>query len=214
VSKKVLFVLVFVLLGLFVLAGCAPQEVEVTRVVTETEEVEVTRVVTETVEVEGEMVEVTRVVEVEKEVPVEVPGEVRTLVFNSRLFTPAREQEFFINEVIKPFEEENNVNIDFGILDDDTLLERAQIQQESGNITTDIVAAHNGAMPRWIEPGWVEDLTDVVAGWDDRHFSEAFISDTNRDGSQYFLPVGADVYLLLAHENAMAYLPDGFDIDA
>ena len=65
-SKKVLFVLVFVLMGLFVLAGCAPQEVEVTRVVTETEEVEVTRVVTETVEVEGEMVEVTRVVEVEK----------------------------------------------------------------------------------------------------------------------------------------------------
>ena len=212
-SKKVLFVLVFVLLGLFVLAGCAPQEVEVTRVVTETEEVEVTRVVTETIEVEGEMVEVTRVVEVEGET-VEVPGEVKTLVFTSRLFSPAREQEFFINDVIKPFEEEHNVNVDFGVLDDDTIFERAAIQQETGNITTDVIAAHNGKMPDWLDAGYVEDLTDVVAGWDDRHFSEAFVTDTNRDGSQYFLPVGADVYLLLAHENAMAYLPDGFDIDA
>jgi multiple sugar transport system substrate-binding protein len=88
------------------------------------------------------------------------------------------------------------------------------IQQESGNITTDVIASHNGKMPVWLDAGYVEDLTDVVASWDDRHFSEAFVTDTNRDGKQYFLPVGADVYLLLAHENAMAYLPDGFDIDA
>ncbi|MCI0394870.1 MAG: extracellular solute-binding protein [Chloroflexi bacterium] len=55
---------VLVLLTLFVNA-CNPQEVqvEVTRVITETEEVEVTRVITETIEVEGQPVEVTRVVE-------------------------------------------------------------------------------------------------------------------------------------------------------
>ena len=215
-SKKVLFILVFSLLGLLVLAGCQPQTVEVTRVVTETEQVEVTRVITETIEVEGEEVEVTRIVETEVEVPVEVevPGEVPKLVFTSRLFTPAREQEFFINEVIKPFEEEHYVFIDFGLLDDDSQFERAVIQQESGNITTDVIASHNGKMPVWLDAGYVEDLTYIVASWDDRHFSEAFSSDTNRDGRQYFLPVGADVYLLLAHENAMAYLPDGFDIDA
>ena len=57
----------FLLLVLFIVVACAPQTVEVTRVVTEKEEVqvEVTRVVTETIEVEGETVEVTRVVEVE-----------------------------------------------------------------------------------------------------------------------------------------------------
>lgn len=62
------------ILALFVLVtavACQPQAVEVTRVITETVteqvEVEVTRVVTETIEVEGEMVEVTRVVEVEAE---------------------------------------------------------------------------------------------------------------------------------------------------
>jgi len=69
-------------------------------------------------------------------------------------------------------------------------------------VTTDIVVAHNGRM------------TDVVAGWDDRTFSETFSQDTNKDGKQYFLPVGADVYLLLANNKALPYLPEGVDIDA
>jgi iron(III) transport system substrate-binding protein len=66
-------------LGAFLLllvSACQSEPVEVTRVVTETQEIEVTRVVTEMVEVEGEMIEVTRVVEVpvEVEVEVEVPA--------------------------------------------------------------------------------------------------------------------------------------------
>lgn len=64
------------ILGLMLVA-CAPQTVEVTRVVTEEKEVEVTRVVTETVVEEGEQVEVTRIVTetVVEEVVVEVPAE-------------------------------------------------------------------------------------------------------------------------------------------
>ena len=206
-----LFVILVMAVGIF--AACQPTEVEVTRVVSE--EVEVTRVVTEEIEVEGETVEVTRIVTEEVMVEVEVPAEgSKTLVFSSRLFSPPREQEFFINEIIKPFEEEHGVTVNFQILDDDTLLERAEVQQTTDHITTDIVAAHNGRMSEWIEAGYVEDLTELVASWDDRHFSEAFNQDTNMDGSQYFLPVGADVYLLLANNKALPYLPDGADVDA
>jgi multiple sugar transport system substrate-binding protein len=143
---------------------------------------------------------------------VEVPT--KTLVFSSRLFSPPREQEYFINEVIKPFEEENGVTVNFQIIDDQTLLDRAEVQQSTNHVTTDIVVAHNSRMPEWIEAGWVEDLTDVVAGWTDRTFSTAFSQDTNKDGHQYFLPVGADVYLLLANNKALPYLPDGVDLDA
>ena len=59
---KYLLALGILLITVLLVAGCQAQQVEVTRVVTE--EVEVTRVVTEEVEVEGEMVEVTRIVEV------------------------------------------------------------------------------------------------------------------------------------------------------
>jgi len=70
--KKFWLILFALVILTFVLAGCQPQEVEVTRVVTETEtvteEVEVTRVVTETeTETVTEEVEVTRVVEMEAE---------------------------------------------------------------------------------------------------------------------------------------------------
>ncbi len=160
-------------------------------------------------------VEVTRVVEVEKVVEKVVEKEAanNTLVFSSRLFSPPREQEFLINEVIKPFEEENGVTVNFQILDDDTLLERAKIQQGTNHVTTDIIAAHNGKMPEWLDAGYVEDLTDIIAGWTDRHFSTTFQSDTNRDGHQYFIPVGADVYLLLANNKALPYLPEGADVN-
>jgi multiple sugar transport system substrate-binding protein len=138
----------------------------------------------------------------------------QTLVFESRLFSPPREQEFFINEVIKPFMAEHGVTVLFQILDDDTILERAELQQSTDYVTTDIVCAHNGKMPDWLDAGYVEDLTPYVESWTDRHFSPTFESDTNRDGKQYFLPVGADVYLLLANNKALPYLPDGADIDA
>ncbi len=171
-------------------------------------------VITKEVEVIKE-VEVEKVVEVEKEVEVVKEVEVnKQLVFSSRLFSPPREQEFFINEVIKPFEAENDVTVNFQILDDDTLLERAEVQQSTGHVTTDIVCAHNGKMPDWMDADYVEDLTDIVGGWNDRHFSAAFESDTNRDGKQYFLPVGADVYLTLANNKALPYLPSGADVDA
>ena len=180
-------------------------------------EVEVTKIVEKTVVEKETIIEVETVVEIETVIEtvvemVEVEGN-RTLVFSSRLFSPPREQEFFISEVIQPFEEEHGVTVNFQILDDDTLLERAAVQQTTDHVTTDIVCAHNGKMPDWMDAGYVEDLTTLVDSWGDRTFSPAFESDTNRDGSQYFLPVGADVYLLLANNKALPYFPDGADID-
>lgn len=65
--KRLLSLLGLITILALILTACGGQEVEVTRVVSETvtEQVEVTRVVTETIEVEGEPVEVTRIVEVE-----------------------------------------------------------------------------------------------------------------------------------------------------
>ncbi len=185
--KRTLFVLLVITA---LIASCAPAATPEPQIITKKETVVVkeTQIVTEFVEK-------------------------RTLVFSSRLFSPPREQEFFINEVIKPFEEAHGVTVNFQIIDDDTLLERAEIQQATNHIVTDIVCAHNGKMPDWLDAGYVEDLTDLVNSWTDRHFSPTFDSDTNRDGKQYFLPVGADVYLLLANNKVLPYLPDGADID-
>lgn len=135
-----------------------------------------------------------------------------TVVLNSRLWSRPAEQEFVINEILKPFEEANDVKVVFQIVEDDPLLERAQVQKDTGNVTTDIVIAYCQRMPEWVEAGYVEDLTDVVATWDDRTFSKGFDSMTIFDGKRYFVPIGADVYLLAANKKALAYLPEGADV--
>jgi len=136
----------------------------------------------------------------------------KTIVFSSRLWSPPNEQKFVIDEIIKPFEEETGYRVNFQILDDNTLLQRAEIQQATGHVTTDIVCAYNARMFEWIEAGYVEDVTANVASWTDRHFSTTFEANTNKDGKQYFIPVGADVYLLLANKKALPYLPAGADV--
>lgn len=208
--KKFTIYLIIAILVVAALSACTPEPVVETVIV----EVQGETIV-ETVEVEVP-VEVEKEVVVTQEVEVEVPVEVasKTLVFSSRLFSPPREQEYFINEIIKPFEEEHGVTVNFQIIDDTTLLDRARVQQETDHVTTDIVVAHNGVMNQWIDNDWVEDLTTLVDEWTDRHFSPAFEQDTNRDGKQYFLPVGADVYLLLANNKALPYLPEGVDLDS
>ena len=205
-NRKFLTIFSILMIVGFLFAACQPEPETIVETVIETV----------VVEKEGETIIETVEVEVEKEVEVitEVEVATKTLVFTSRLFSPPREQEYFINEIIKPFEEEHGVTVNFQILDDDSQLERAEIQQTTGHVTTDIIAAHNGKMPDWLDADYVEDLTDLVASWDDRHFSPAFENDTNRDGHQYFLPVGADVYLLLANNNALPYVPEGVDMSA
>ena len=136
-----------------------------------------------------------------------------TLVFSSRLWSVPAEQEFILENVIMPFERENHCIVSFQIMDDDMLLDRAEIQQETGNITTDIVCAYVANMWQWIEEEYVEDLTSYVKSWDDRHFSPTFEYGTNFEGKQYFIPVGADVYLTIANKKAVKYLPSGADLD-
>jgi len=135
------------------------------------------------------------------------------LSFSSRLWSPPAEQEFIIEYVIKPFEKENNCTVNFQILDDVKLLERAEIQLKTGHPTMDIVCAYVANMAQWIEEEYVEDLTSYVKSWDDRHFSPTFEYGTNVGGKQYFIPVGADVYLTIANKKALEYLPSGADLD-
>lgn len=133
-----------------------------------------------------------------------------SLVVSSRLYSRATETKFLYDEIFPEFEAEHNAVIKFEVLDDEPLLKRARLQSETGRYTTDVVIAGTGWMPQWIENGYVEALP--VNEWKGRTFSEAFMSTTSAGGKTYFAPVGADVYLMLANNKAIKYLPDGADV--
>ncbi len=133
-----------------------------------------------------------------------------SLIVSSRLWSPAAEQKFLYDEVFPEFEKENNVVVKFEILDDTVLLKRAKLQAETGRVTVDVVIAHNGVMDQWISNKYVEELP--VSDWPGRTFSSAFMDSIASGGKTYFAPVGGDVYLLLANNKAMKYLPAGVDV--
>jgi multiple sugar transport system substrate-binding protein len=188
-NKRMTFALAAVLV-VSLLAACAPKTVTVT------------------VEVPVE-----RTVEVEKtvEVPVEVPA--KTLVLSSEMFAPPAEQEFFINEILKPFEEETGITVNFQVIKGEDMFDRVTVQQETGHVTTDLVLVFNGRFSWWTDAGYVLPLDEVVSEWTDRTILPAFDRNAVVDGTRYFVPISADVYLTIANNKALDYLPEGVDLN-
>jgi multiple sugar transport system substrate-binding protein len=135
-----------------------------------------------------------------------------TLVIDSRIFGRAEEQEFFFNEVLTPFAEENNINVSFAVFGNNELFQRLDVQKKTGNVTTDMVIPFASFFQDYVNAGYVEDLTPLVKEWKDRTFTPGLNSMSVFDGKQLFLPVAADVYLLCANNKALPYLPAGADV--
>jgi multiple sugar transport system substrate-binding protein len=134
----------------------------------------------------------------------------KSLVVTSRLWSPATEQKFLFDEVFPEFEKENNCVVMFDILRDEDLIKRAELQAATGRVTGDVVITGHGWMGTWIDGDYIEELP--LNEWSKRTFSAAFLDSLTHNGKTYFAPVGADVYLLLANQKAMKYLPAGADV--
>lgn len=194
-ERRAFSLLLFVaLLGATILAGCAPTEV------------------IKTVEVPGE--KVIETVEVEKPVEVEVEVPAKTLMLGSEMFAPPAEQEFFINEILKPFEVETGVTVNFQVIEGSALFDRVTVQQATKHVTTDVILAFNGRFAWWTDAGYVESLDLAMGQLTGRTILPAFDSSAVVGGSRYFVPISADVYLTVAHNDALPYMPAGADMDS
>ncbi len=197
---RVLLILVSISI---ILAACSsePEQVEVTRVVTETEQVEVTRVITETIIEEGEEVEVTRVVEVVVEVPVE--PEVVTLPFegvelNILTFTGPQIAEP-LQRRGPDFEAQTGAKVNV------ILVPFSDVYQQ---ILTDVATETNSYdawvfAPQWmvdyIVPGYIENLTARVAADENLEWSDVapFFRDFSAtyQGDIYTIPLDGDFHM-------------------
>lgn len=133
---------------------------------------------------------------------------------DSRLWSQPHERDFVLREVIAPFEQAHACRVDLQVFDDDKLYQRAEVQRQTGRVTTDVVIVYVSRMPRWVKAGLVEDLTPLASQWAKRSFAAAFAKMTTFDGKPRFLPIGADDYLLCANKDALKYLPKGADPQA
>jgi multiple sugar transport system substrate-binding protein len=203
-KRSIVLFTMFLLLALFT-SQCAPAASPTPETIIETVEVEKEVVVTQVVEKE---------VIVTQEVEVEVPVPSQTIVMASEMFAPPSEQEFFINEILKPFEDETGVTVNFQTIEGSDMFDKLTVQQETGHVTTDVVLVFNGRFGWWTDAGFVVPLDDAVAQWDDRTILPAFDSNAVVDGTRFFVPISADVYLTIANNKALDYLPEGADLES
>ncbi len=131
------------------------------------------------------------------------------VVIASRLWSRPAEQEFVVQNVLKPFEKQHNCQVRFQYFDDKELFQRIKMKQDLTITTTDVVIVYAADMPKWVGAGYVISLSEYADSWTERSFSKGLANMTTFDGDVYFAPIGADVYLLIANKKALPYLPEG-----
>ncbi len=137
----------------------------------------------------------------------------KSLFILSRVWSKPSEQLYIQREIFAPFEKEKGIKIRMDVLEDEQNLQRVEIQQKSKNYIADVIIAHSGTMSQWIDKNYVVSLNSLMKNWKGREIIPAFNKNTSRDGKTYFIPIAADVYLLMANKKAMPFLPKGVDIN-
>jgi len=195
--KRIWFLVSFLAMAGLIMAACTPQTVEVTRVVSETitEQVEVTRVVTETIEVEGEMVEVTRIVEAAAEPQFPEGTELRILQWSH--FVPQYDRWF--DPFAMEWGDANGVNVTVDHIDQAQLIATltAAIDAGEGPDLVELIIA-----PSLFVEG-IHDLTDV-----NMRAQELFGEPIDTCVANAYLPAN-DLWYGYCH----AWVPDPGDFD-
>jgi multiple sugar transport system substrate-binding protein len=67
-------------------------------------------------------------------------------------------------------------------------------------------------MTPYIQGGWMEDITTVVNGLEDRTITNMFDASTNKDGKRYFVPISFDIYISIYNVAALPYMPTSVQV--
>lgn len=195
--KKVLSIVMVLMLLSVMFAGCAKTKDE------ETEKETVTK--TEDVKTEDSKTEEdTSVDEVEEK-------KVDKIKVTSGLWSKSEEQQFIREEILPAFLEETGIEVELEVIDEiDKVLKS---QKDSGKWTSDIIITHSGDMPRYIESEFVQ-VIDEFKNSLDITVIDTFSEATMMNNQTYYIPIAADVYLLMANKKALPYLPEGAKIDS
>ncbi|MGH1492884.1 MAG: extracellular solute-binding protein [Acidimicrobiales bacterium] len=141
-----------------------------------------------------------------EEEPEEAMADGSGAAFVSLQFAPVEEAEKF-RSILDPAGIEVTIGEEGPTLD--------QILAGAGSI--DVVGALHGSFPPLASDGAVMNMSDVLDDLSaDREFAPAFVSSglLGTDDFLHYVPWAQATYIMAANTEALAYLPDGADIDA
>lgn len=134
-----------------------------------------------------------------------------TIKVTSGLWSKPEEQLYVREEALSAFEEETGITVELEVVDN--IQDMMEAQKASEAWTSDVIITHSGDMTKYISNGYVQSLNSVLEGMDIT-ILPAFNDSTSADGETYYIPISADVYLVIASNKALPYLPEGVDLNA
>jgi len=138
----------------------------------------------------------------------------KKVVFSSGLWSVPSQREFIKRVIMRKFEKETGIDVVYKYIQGKDAYNTILVQRQIEDIYIDIVTIHSGDMPKFIDSGYMKDLTPYMKEYfSDITIFPVFDNVTHKDGKAYFLPIVADVYILIANKKALKYLPKGCDIN-
>jgi multiple sugar transport system substrate-binding protein len=137
--------------------------------------------------------------------------DVGTVVLFSTQANPPEEQDAIISDVFEP----SGFDVEFIPEQEGPFVDRILAEAQAGDVQNDLLMALHGTYPSLIAGEALMDLSDVAADLAEVGIAEDFL-ELGKLGTdqQWYIPVFQATYMMAAHQDAMAYLPDGVDVNA
>lgn len=140
------------------------------------------------------------------------PVETKKLKIVSQMFYDPLQQQYVKENVLPKFKEQTGIDVDLQVVANASdLYKTLEAQQSTGNWTTDLLITHDSAAVDTVKK------YNAVAAYDwqpQGTFITQFDDNFIVDGKRYYIPLQADVYVLIANKKALPYLEElGYDIN-
>jgi multiple sugar transport system substrate-binding protein len=131
-----------------------------------------------------------------------------SIVFLSSQLVPVEEAEKVRNVILADFEGE----VEFIGEDPGPFVDRVVAEAEAGEGTVGVLGSQHGDFAALAARGLLSDLTDLASELSDRGFVAEYLELGKYGGSeQLYIPWMQATYIMTAHRDALAYLPEGVD---
>jgi len=138
--------------------------------------------------------------------------ETKTLKVVSQMFYDPLQQQYVKENILPKFKEETGIDVELQVVANASeLYKTLEAQKNTGKWTTDLLITHDSAAVDTVKQysavkayDWQPEGTFIT------QFDDNFVVD----GKRYYIPLQADVYLLIANKKALPYLEElGYDVN-
>ena len=131
-----------------------------------------------------------------------------SIVFLSTQFTPVEEAEAMRNTILADFEGE----VEFIPEAIGPFNDRLAAEAQAGQGTVGVIGGQHGDFAALVEQGVLMDLSDLQTELADRGFVAQYLELGRFGGEQLnYIPWMQATYIMVAHRDALEYLPEGVD---